>query len=244
LRYQLIACEIILREAAFRAATSPHVLDLHFLTKGLHDNPDALREQLQRQIDELDAQPHDAVLLGYALCSNGTVGLEARSTPLVLPRAHDCITFFLGSKDAYAQRHREKPGTYYYTAGWIERDAAHAERRPADGAGLDVAFEELVAKYGEDNARFLLDFQNQWQRNYTTAAYIRTELGHRPDVEAEARCAAESHGWEFEMIEGSDRLIRALIDGDWNADDFLVVPPGGRITAAYDERVVATAGDR
>jgi len=241
-RYQLIACEIMLREAALRAATSPQVLDLHFLTKGLHDNPDSLRTEVQAKIDELDAQPHDAVLLGYALCSNGAAGLQARSTPLVLPRAHDCITFFLGSKDAYAQRHHDKPGTYYYTAGWIERDAAHAERRPSDGAGLDQSFEDLVAKYGEDNARFLFDFQNQWQQNYTTAAYIRTQLGHRPDVEAEARRAAETHGWEFEVIEGSDRLIQALIDGDWNEDEFLVVAPGRRVAAAYDGRIVtATA---
>jgi hypothetical protein len=241
LRYQLIACEIMLREAALRAATSPNVIDLHFLTKGLHDNPDTLRERVQAQIDSLDSAPHDAVLLGYALCSNGSVGLQARSTPLVVPRAHDCITFFLGSKALYAQRHREKPGTYYYTAGWIERDAAHAERRPADGAGLDQPFEELVAKYGEDNARFLMDFRNQWICNYTTAAYIKTELGHRPDVEAEARRAAETHGWEFETVQGSDRLIRALIDGDWSEDEFLVVPPGDRIAATHDGRIVTCA---
>ncbi|MBM3471999.1 MAG: DUF1638 domain-containing protein [Armatimonadetes bacterium] len=242
MRYQLIACEIMLREAALRAATSPNVIDLHFLTKGLHDNPDALRERVQAKIDALDGQPHDAVILGYALCSNGAVGLQARSTPLIVPRAHDCITFFLGSKALYAQRHSEKPGTYYYTAGWIERDAAHAERRPADGAGLDQSFEALVAKYGEDNARFLMDFQNQWISNYTTAAYIKTELGHRPDVEAEARRAAESHEWEFEIIEGSDRLIRALIDGAWNEEEFLVVPPGHRVVAAYDERIIGAEG--
>jgi hypothetical protein len=241
LRYQLIACEIMLREAALRAATSPNVIDLHFLTKGLHDNPDTLRERVQAQVDSLDPLPHDAVLLGYALCSNGSVGLRARSRPLVVPRAHDCITFFLGSSTLYTQRHREKPGTYYYTAGWIERDAAHAERRPADGAGLDQSFEEFVAKYGEDNARFLMDFQSQWIRNYTTAAYIQTELGHRPDVEAEARRAAATHGWEFEVIQGSDRLIRALIDGDWNEDEFLVVPPGGYIAATHDDRIVTCA---
>jgi hypothetical protein len=240
-RYQLIACEIVLREAAYCAALSPNIIDLHFLTKGLHDNPDQLREQTQATIDRLDPLPHDAVILGYALCSNGAVGLRARSTRLVIPRAHDCITFFLGSSAEYARRHAEKPGTYYYTAGWIERDAAHAERKPADGAGLDTSFEELVAKYGEDNARFLMEFQNQWQRNYTTAAYIRMPLGHRPDVEAEAKQAAATHGWEFEVLEGSDRLIRALIDGDWNDDEFLIVPPGHAVVAAYDGRVVAAA---
>lgn len=238
MRYQLIACEIMFREVAFRAATSRHVIDLHFLTKGLHDNPDSLRAHVQAKIDELDPLPHDAVLLGYALCSNGTVGLQARTTPLVIPRAHDCITLFLGSKEAYAKRHREKPGTYYYTSGWIERNSAHVERRPADGAGLDRSFQELVAQYGEDNARFLMEFMNQWQKHYTTAAYIKTELGHQPEVEAEARRAAESHGWEFEVIEGSDRLIRALVNGEWEPEEFLVVPPGRRIVATYTNGIL------
>lgn len=235
MRYQLIACEIMLREAAMCAATSRHVLDLHFMTKGLHDNPDILREQVQAKVDELDPLPHDAVVLGYALCSNGLVGLTARSTPLVLPRAHDCISLFMGSRRAYAERHAERPGTYYYTAGWIERDAAHVERKPSDGAGLDQSYDELVEKYGEDNARYLMEFQNQWVENYTTAAYIQMPLGHRPDVEEQARNAAVAHGWEFEIIKGSDRLIRALLEGEWADDEFLVVPPGQAVSPTHDD---------
>jgi hypothetical protein len=238
-RYQLIACEIMLREAAMCAATSRHVIDLQFLTKGLHDNPDTLRAEVQARIDACDPLPHDAVLLGYALCSNGAVGLTARRTPLVVPRAHDCISLFLGSKDVYAQRFRDKPGTYFYTAGWIERNDAHVERTPAQGEGLSQSLDELIAKYGEDNARYLWEFQNSWVRNYTTAAYVRMPLSHGPDVEREARDAAAAHGWEFEIIEGSDRLFRALVDGDWHGENFLVVPPGHRVVATHDAAILA-----
>ncbi len=210
------------------------------LTKGLHDNPDSLRDAVQERIDELDPLPHDGVLLGYALCSNGLAGVTARSTPIVIPRAHDCITLFLGSKEAYAKHHAEKPGTYYYSAGWTERDAAHAERRPADGAGLDQSFEEMVDKYGEDNARFLMEFQNQWVENYTTAAYIRMPLNPPAAVEAEARKAAATHGWEFETIDGDDRLIHALVDGEWDEDEFLIVPPGQSISPSNDSTVLTT----
>jgi len=240
-RYQLIACEIMFREAALCAATSKNVIDAHFLTKGLHDNPETMRAEVQGRIDALDGTPHDAVLLGYCLCSNGTVAVQARSTPIVIPRAHDCITLFLGSKDVYSQRFREKPGTYYYTAGWMERNDAHVERTPAQGEGLSNSFQELVAKYGEDNARYLWEFQNSWVRNYTTACYIRMPLGHRPEVEEHARQQAETHGWELEVVEGSDRLLRALIEGEWDEDDFLVLRPGEMVVATHDARVIGAA---
>ena len=119
-----------------------------------------------------------------------------------------------------------------------ERDAAHAERRPADGAGLDQSFEAMVEKYGEDNARFLMEFQNQWVDNYTTAAYIKMPISPPAQVEAEARKAADSHGWEFEVIQGDDRLIQALIDGDWGEEEFLIVPPGQSISPSNDPSIL------
>ena len=64
---------------------------------------------------------HDAVALAYGLCNNGLAGLEARRVPLVLLRAHDCITAFLGSRDRYARYFEDRPGTYFETTGWLER---------------------------------------------------------------------------------------------------------------------------
>ncbi|HUJ75543.1 MAG TPA: hypothetical protein VL359_11820, partial [bacterium] len=36
-RRKFIGCEIIYREACWLAATSPHLVDVEFLRKGLHD---------------------------------------------------------------------------------------------------------------------------------------------------------------------------------------------------------------
>ena len=56
-----------------------------------------------------------------ALCSNGLVGLTARNIPVVVPRAHDCITLFLGSKERYLDYFQSHTGVYFKTSGWIER---------------------------------------------------------------------------------------------------------------------------
>ncbi len=48
---KVIACEIALREIAFVASQSRHIVDFEFLTQGLHDHPNLGREQVQQRID-------------------------------------------------------------------------------------------------------------------------------------------------------------------------------------------------
>ncbi|MCX7825816.1 MAG: DUF1638 domain-containing protein, partial [Verrucomicrobiae bacterium] len=117
---RVIACEIAVREICFAIARSRNIADVEFLDQGYHDTPASSRGKIQQRIDAVPAGKYDAILLGYGLCSNILVGLTTAHTPLVIPRAHDCITFFLGSKERYQQFFTSHPGSYYYTAGWLE----------------------------------------------------------------------------------------------------------------------------
>jgi len=42
------------------------------------------------------------------------------------------------------------------------------------------------------------------------------------------------------VLEGSSRLLRKLIHGEWD-DEFLVVPPGKRVVGVYDWEEVVRA---
>src|SRR5512137_986149 len=93
-RLQLITCKVLQREAYFCASRSPNVVDVVLMEQGLHDEPDRLRREVQKALErtcDVQGRPYDVSLLGYGLCSNGTVGLQA-AIPVVIPRAHDCIT--------------------------------------------------------------------------------------------------------------------------------------------------------
>jgi hypothetical protein len=242
MRIQVIACEVMFRELCRAAAEAEPVVDLLFLRKGLHDNPETMRLTLQEKLEEVDTNRVEAVVLGYGLCSNGTVGLRAPGCPLVIPRAHDCITLFLGSRQRYAELFAARPGTYYYTSGWLERGADALPQPPHQGGGwMDQTFDDLVARYGEDNARFLLEFQSHWRARYTTACYIRMPLSHRPDYAAAVQKIAAHQGWEYLEVEGDDRLFRAMVSGRWTEEEFLLVPPGEQIAASYDEKVLRCA---
>ena len=242
MRLKLIACEILFRELCAAAARSVNQIDVEFLPKGLHDIGQAgMSARLKEVLAAVDQSKYDAVLFGYALCSNGLVGLTARSIPLVVPRAHDCITLFLGSKERYLDYFQNNPGVYFKTSGWIERGEGLAQINRdsiAHQAGMTQSYEELVAKYGEDNARFLYEQLCNMTRNYSRLAYIA--MGVEPDdrFERRTRDEATQRGWQFEKLAGDMSLLQSLLDGPWDDERFLVVQPGQRVAASFDDDII------
>jgi len=247
-KLKFIGCEIIYREACFLAATSAAQVDVEFLRKGLHDLETAdMVAKVQAAVDAVDpAAGYEAILLGYARCNDGLVGVTARSVPLVLPRAHDCITFFFGSRDAYRDYFDSHPGTYYLTTGWSERSSGvsaddpeglRGYDRPAYGLqgvmgklGLTDSYDEMVQKYGKENADFLRDTLGDWMKNYNRFLYVHMDIcDEEPFIEA-ARKDAARRGWEWEKRRGDLSLLGRLFSGPWD-DDFVVVPPGWHVVA-------------
>ena len=243
MRLRLISCEIFFREMCALIARSPHTIDVEFLPKGLHDVGTAeMHARLQAAIDRIDNTPYDAILLGYGLCNNGIAGLISRDRQLVVPRAHDCITLFMGNASRYMDYFETHPGVYFTTTGWIERGGADGELSQlalGKQLGFLQTYEEMVARYGEDNARYLQQELGNLTRHYRQFTFI--EMGIEPDKRFEERTRrdAAERGWVFEKLQGDLCLLRRLLDGQWDGKEFLIVPPGFQVVAKYDEGIIA-----
>jgi hypothetical protein len=249
--FKVIACEIALREICFAAAQSPNLVDLEFLPQGLHDTPQLGLKQIQERIHAVPAGKYDAILLGYGLCGNIITGLRAQQTRLVIPRAHDCITLFLGSKERYQQLAENQGGSYYYTSGWLEvlrrrGDKAGAcsslflPSRAGLGGGAPAAYQEWVKKYGEEKARYLLEVMDTWTAHYTHGVLIEFDFTRTLKLREAVQAICAQRGWEFKEIEGDLGLLRRWLDGEWDAKDFLVVEPSQTVAPSYSEGVIKT----
>ena len=242
-KYLCIACEVLARPLYLAAATSPNIVDIELVQKGLHNTPVHLRQRLQEIVDR--AEGYDAILLGYGLCGQATAGLIPRNVPLVVPRAHDCITLFLGSRERYLQQFNDYPGTYWYAQDYIEReDGSGAALSMGSGSDTDLqaVYDEYVQKYGRDNADYLMGVMGAWQQHYRRAAFIDMGVAEGAAVEARAQAEAARRGWSFDRLSGDLVLIRRLLEGDWE-EDFLVVPPGQQVVMTYDDGVIGCRGE-
>lgn len=238
---KVIACEILAREFYHCAATSSCTVEMELLPQGLHDNADLCRKELQEKIDQAEPQKYGAVVLGYGLCSNSLEGIRAGKVPMVVPRAHDCITLLLGSKERYQQLFEQRPGTYYYSSGWIEyseRGGKRVEYPQKSGWVRQRTFQELAEKYGEDNARYLVDVMGSWEVNYTDGALIQFPFDGHLGLEEKVREICKGKGWRFSTIPGDLALIRRLLDGEWDGEDFLVLAPGEAVKATYGGNIL------
>jgi hypothetical protein len=224
-RFQFIVCKVMQKEAYFCAARSVHVIDVVLMKQGLHNEPDKLRAEVQKALDritDVQGRTYDASLLGYGLCSNGIVGLRAE-IPLVVPRGHDCITLLLGSKDKYQQYFDTHRGVYWFSPGWIETDTQPGKER------YEHTLKEYIEKYGEDNARYLMEVEQGWMKEYNWAAYIDWGFVNSDEEKKFTKSCAEFLGWNYDEVKGDSGLMQRLVDGDWNNDEFIVVRPGQKI---------------
>ncbi|MDD5458565.1 MAG: DUF1638 domain-containing protein [Phycisphaerae bacterium] len=226
MRLQFVICKVLQREAYFCAARSKNIVDIVTLPQGLHDTPDTLRKELQAALEkceDVQGRKYDAHLLGYGMCSNGIVGIEAKQIPIVVPRGHDCITLLLGSKERYKEYFDSHRGTYWYSDGWIETNAQPGKERYEKTLG------EYREKYGDDNAEHLMEMEQNWMKEYQWATYIDWGLAGSEEHKKYTKQCAEFMHWNYDEIKGDSSLMQRLIDGNWQEQEVLVVKPGQKI---------------
>jgi hypothetical protein len=158
--------------------------------------------------------------------------LRPRKHRLVIPRAHDCITVFLGSKEAYAEHQRLCPSCFYYTPGW------NRNRRVPGPDQLEALRATLAAKFDAEEVEYLLENERAQWAQHDTATYI--DLGTddaQPEADYARRCA-EWLGWKFEHRRGDPTLLRDLLWGNWDARRFQIVEPGSQLGHSVDESIM------
>jgi len=207
-----------------------------------HENPAGLRETIQREIDNTDPDLFSHILLGYGLCGNAVVGLRTGRVPFVIPRAHDCCTILLGSKQAYREHFSHRPSCRWTSGGYMQYGDNYMRNSEVHKfLGIDMSFEELAEKYGEENARYIIETLSPKDDSDKLVVYIETPPYQKLDTKKTVEDEARKEGRIFECIPGNTRLIEMLVNGQWNEDEFLIVPPYHIIEGVYDDEIIMKA---
>lgn len=245
MRYKVIACSVFFREISLLAARSSAVLDVTWIRQGLHNYPDLLRREVQREIDRTEnpemrpdqvARPPEeyaAIILGFGLCSRAVSGLRTTRLPLILPRAHDCIAILLGSHGRYSREFNAAPGTYWFSPGWIEQSVFPSG---SQCALLRSRFAEL---YDEDNAEYLVELERDSLSSYTRAARIVWPELDRGSYRERVTEIARDFGWEMAELQGDPGMLTRILEGDWREEEVAICTPGHTLEVGEEDDVVA-----
>ncbi len=212
-RLKVIACEVAFRELCFCASQVDNIVDFTFMPRKLHIvGAEKMRDTLQSEIDKVDTDVYDTILLAYGLCGCGVVGLKSK-LPIVIPKAHDCISFFLGSRQKYADLKQEHLKAFYFTSGWLER--------------------EIVPKNGD-----LSKGLSAYKSMIDDVVYINTGVGNIEDYRTQVQGFSQKCEALFVEVDGDNSLLLNFLNGNWSENDFTIIPPNHQIIATNDDNII------
>lgn len=234
----IFSCRVFTRELSYFIAKSKNVVDVTYLPQGLHESPKLLKSELKAAIQKFHEQVEnwqrrrkpDYLALSFGLCSESIVGVEAIDIPIVVPRVDDCIGVYLGSEQRYLECFEKYKGTYWAFPSWVESTPS------TDDNYFDIMRAKYMERHDdEDVVDSLMEFEEEMISNYQNVGYITSPLAVDPQASLEhARHYAKRNGWNLIELEGDLSFMQQLVDGPWDDDKFLIVPPGYKIEATHD----------
>ncbi len=212
-RLKVIACEVAVGELCLCASHSNNIIDFTFMPRKLHVvGADKMRETLQSELDKVDSNKYDGIVLAYGLCGYGLVGLKSQ-LPIIIPKVHDCISFFMGSEQRYADFKKTYPKSFFFTSGWLEREIMPSDNKAPNDYTL---YKSMI-----DHTIF-----------------INTGVGHVEQYRKDIKEIAQNLEASYMEIASDQSMLAKLLNGEWDENNFVVIPPNHCIIATNDENVM------
>lgn len=208
----VIACGTIKDEAQKALEMTGKKYPLITLKPGLDDNPQALRDAIQQELDKLDEA--SLILLGYGFSNGALVEFPAGRHILVAPQAEDVICIVLGSQKRRDELLKANPA-YFITEGWMRGDA------------LLKNHEKAVEKYGPEKAAKL---QKAMMAAYKRFLLVDTGVYDLTTWRGNLEEMGKVLGIPVEVTEGDLSWLERLFSGPPWGSDFVKAEPGEMLT--------------
>nr|WP_320025415.1 DUF1638 domain-containing protein [uncultured Acetobacterium sp.] len=212
MKIKVIACEVMQEEIQRLEPIADR--DYEFVSMDFHLYPQKLKVELQRIIDA--SQDYQQIILAFGLCGGAASGLISKTSELIIPRVHDCISIFLSSDKCSACDFKKELGTFYLSNGWMITEKT-----------IISDYQRILNRLGEKKAKRMLE---RMYDGYNKVLFIETTAECQEEVIEQSKEIATLFGAEYLTVKGETAFIKKIIAGPWDDLNFIKVPPLGEIT--------------
>lgn len=215
MRHYLVNAEVI---AAQKYADTSY--EIFLFNNELHSNLKLVKEEVEKQLDELKEKGVDVVLLAMGLCGNALDGIK---TPikLIVPKVDDCMTMLLHSDDQI-HFNLKLMGHFYLTKGMTELCVDK-------WSDTGMTYEKMVERFGEEESKEII---RMIYASYSKFDIIDTGVDSIEDIYLKAKDKADLAGCSIDTVPGSNIILENMLSGKWD-NQFLVFDAGETISM-YD----------
>ena len=245
---KFICCDVFARIACDLVSKSQNIVDIEFVPMLAHADPLKLKEMIREKIENSvgeSGRRYDAIILGFGLCGNAVIGLSC-TIPMIIPRAHDCCTIHMGSKERFLEEFGSILSARWCSTGYFERGrllyAGFTDLEQLSNYKTTTEYMEYVEKYDEETADYLWETLHP-KMETSESVYIRIDGFEYSNSYSQYKADMDAADVKLKTVEGDISMLRALIDGNWDDGRFLTIPPGKKIIGIYDMDCVMNAGD-
>ncbi len=215
MRIKVIACEVM--QAEIEKLMPIPERDFEFVSMDFHLYPQKLKVELQRLIDA--SQNYQKIILAFGLCGGAANGLISKTSELIIPRVHDCISIFMCSDTCRACDFKSEIGTFYLSNGWMITEKS-----------ILADYRRIYDRLGEKKAKRMLE---KMYDGYKKVLFIETSAEPKDEVIEQSREIAKLFEAEYKTVKGEIGFIEKIITGPWDEDNFITLLPRQEIREAY-----------
>lgn len=215
MRIKVIACEVM--QAEIEKLLPIPERDFEFVSMDFHLYPQKLKFELQRLIDA--SQNYQKIILAFGLCGGAANGLISKTSELIIPRVHDCISIFMCSDTCRACDFQSEIGTFYLSNGWMITEKS-----------ILADYRRIYDRLGEKKARRMLE---KMYDGYKKVLFIETSAEPKDEVIKQSREIAKLFEAEYQTVKGEIGFIEKIITGPWDEANFITLLPRQEISEAH-----------
>lgn len=203
----ILSCPTIQKELEYALVEAQSNTPVYFMPQTLHNSPPALGKYIQNYVNHLFNV--DRVIVCASGCGGGTMGLEATTAEIVIPRTRDCLDILLsGESLSTLQRSLD---SVFLTSGWWDFMK-----------NSDISLEKLTVQKGEKEAKsYLKNLYN----GFNHFELIDTGCFDIKQLQEDIKPFIDAVEGTVKVIPGHFGILRKIAQNNFD-DDFIIVKKG------------------